>query len=230
MRQGQGVSKGKFDSRVNLERPYSIFQISLQLIPDAKYRRKKENISSGFLIMHLIIDGYNLIRQSGTFRRFEKVSLEEGRHALIHRLSIYKQQTGHRITVVFDAWESGSPTEERDRYGGIDILYSRRGQTADELIKRLIQSRREEMVVVTSDRDIVDFAFRRGTTAIPSPEFESRLLEPETRPTHAKGGGASDRDEENQDREKMTPGTKKKGPSRRLSKKQRAILSVFRKL
>ena len=183
--------------------------------------------------MHIIIDGYNLIRQSDAFRRFEKVSLEEGRHALLQSLSLYRKQTGHPVTVVFDAWESGSPEVERDRYGGVAVLYSRRGQTADDLIKQMVQNRREEMVVVTSDRDIADFAFRRGATAISSPEFELRLQEAKTRSAQA-GGGASpgrpDRDDEREDREAMMPGTKKKGPSRRLSKKQRAIQSVFRKL
>jgi hypothetical protein len=86
------------------------------------------------------------------------------------------------------------------------------------------------VVVVTSDRDIADFAFHRGATAIASPEFELRLLEAKTRSAHAGGGASPDRGEETEDRETMIPGTKKKGPSRRLSKRQRALQSVFRKL
>jgi predicted RNA-binding protein with PIN domain len=180
--------------------------------------------------MHLIIDGYNLIRQSDTFRRSEKISLEEGRHALLRSLSHYRRRTGHRITVVFDAWVSGSPEVERDRYGGISILYSQRGRTADDLIKQIVQDRREALVVVTSDRDIADFAARRGAPAIASPEFEARLLEAETGKNRSGRNGEPDRDGEPGDRAQVPLGTKKKGPARRLSKKQKAVQSAFRKL
>ena len=72
----------------------------------------------------IIIDGYNLIRQSSTLRRYELKSLEAGRQALVSRLSDYQSKKGHTITVVFDGWQGGSEYEERDRYGGIDIIYS----------------------------------------------------------------------------------------------------------
>ena len=54
--------------------------------------------------MHIIVDGYNLIRQSDTFRHSERKSLEEGRNALIRSLAGYRKLRGHRITVVFDGW------------------------------------------------------------------------------------------------------------------------------
>ncbi len=180
--------------------------------------------------MHLIIDGYNLIRQSDAFRQSEKVSLEAGRHALLRSLSQYRKRTGHRITVVFDAWVSGSPEVERDRYGGIAILYSQRGRTADDLIKRIVQERRDALVVVTSDRDIADFASRRGAPAISSSDFETRLLEAATGTGRPEVNAVPDRNGEPGDRERSSLRTKKKGPSRRLSKKQRAVQSAFRKL
>ena len=180
--------------------------------------------------MHLIIDGYNLIRQSDAFRRSEKISLEEGRHALLRSLSQYQKRAGHRITVVFDAWVSGSPEVERDRYGGIAILYSQRDRTADDLIKQIVQGRREALVVVTSDRDIADFAARRGVPAVSSPDFEARLLGAETGTDRPGSASAPDRDGDSGDGERAPSGTKRKGPSRRLSKKQRAVQSAFRKL
>ncbi len=121
--------------------------------------------------MHIIIDGYNLIRQSDNLRRAERSTLEEGRHALIRFLVPYRERKGHRLTVVFDGWEAGSPQEERDREGGIDILYSRRGEKADEVIKRLAAQAREETVVVTSDRGIAHFVERCGGTVVASPVF-----------------------------------------------------------
>ena len=52
--------------------------------------------------MHLIVDGYNLIRQSDTLRSCERISLEAGRRALVQSLAHYQRAKGHRITVVFD--------------------------------------------------------------------------------------------------------------------------------
>ena len=70
--------------------------------------------------MHLIIDGYNLIRQSDVLRSHERQGLEAGRKALIRMLAGYRRVMGHRITVVFDGWLGGPPQEERDREAGIE--------------------------------------------------------------------------------------------------------------
>ena len=108
--------------------------------------------------MHILVDGYNLIRQTDTFRQAERKSLEEGRNALIRSLIAYRRIRGHRITVVFDGWVGGSPEEERDLAGGVEIIYSRLGEKADEVIKRMLGKGGEETLVVTSDREIAVFA------------------------------------------------------------------------
>ena len=173
--------------------------------------------------MHIIIDGYNLIRQSDTLRQAERTSLEEGRKALIRRLVSYRRSRGHRISVVFDGWQNGPLSEERDREQGMDILYSCRGERADELIKRMISAAGEEIVVVTSDRGIADFAERRGYTAIPSPTFERRMEEA------GASGDFCERDSEGEDEEDRCGG-KKKGAAHRLSKRKRAALAKLKKL
>ena len=175
--------------------------------------------------MHIIVDGYNLIRQSVTFRQAERKSLEEGRNALIRSLAGYRKLRGHRITVVFDGWVGGSPREERDLAGGVEIIYSRLGEKADEVIKRLLEKGDEENLVVTSDREIAVFAVRRGKTAIPSPEFD-QLLE-----RNAAGSSVSeDSGEAESDDDDDRTGLKRKGPSRRLSKQKRAAMARFKKL
>jgi uncharacterized protein len=175
--------------------------------------------------MHIIVDGYNLIRQSDTFRHSERKSLEEGRNALIRSLAGYRKLRGHRMTVVFDGWVGGSPAEERDLAFGVEIIYSRLGEKADEVIKRLLERGGEESLVVTSDREIAVYATRRGRTAITSAEFDALLarnaggLSVIEIPGEAEGDDEDDR-----------TGLKGKGPSRRLSKQKRAALARFRKL
>ena len=175
--------------------------------------------------MHLIVDGYNLIRQSDTLRGYERISLEAGRQALVRSLADYRKLRGHPITVVFDGWVGGSPQEERDRMGGIDIIYSRLGEKADEVIKRLLAKGSEEIMVVTSDREIVNFAARRGKTSIASTAFASLIHGVSAGP--AAGGPPEREEEEDEDRHAAA---KKKGPARRLSKQKRAALARIKKL
>ncbi len=172
--------------------------------------------------MHIIIDGYNLIKQSDSLRGFDRISLEDGRMELIRRISLYKKSRGHKITIVFDGWMNGSIIEERNRKEGIDIIYSKKGEKADEVIKRMAKKKEEEVVVVTSDRDIAGSVSRSGCVAISSPEFEVRMdgmfryecLDPE--------------DEESLN--EVSGGTRKKGPSRKIPKKKRAALERIKKL
>ena len=174
--------------------------------------------------MHLIVDGYNLIRQSDTLRGYERISLEAGRQALVRSLADYRRRRGHRITVVFDGWVGGSPLEERDRAGGMDIIYSRLGEKADEVIKRLLAKGSEEILVVTSDREIVNFASRRGKTSIASVAFACLL------DGIAAGSLSEERPETEDEDEDRRAAAKKKGPARRLSKQKRAALARIRKL
>ncbi|MGA9755031.1 MAG: NYN domain-containing protein, partial [Desulfobaccales bacterium] len=93
--------------------------------------------------MHLIVDGYNLIRQSPQLQLLDAMDLQAGREALLELLAQYRSRSHHRITVVFDGWQRGDLKESRDRYQGILIVYSRRGERADEVIKRLLNQERE---------------------------------------------------------------------------------------
>lgn len=167
--------------------------------------------------MHIIIDGYNLIRQSDVLRLHERQGLEAGRKALVHLLAGYRRARGHRITIVFDGWLGGPPQEERDREAGIDIIYSRRGEKADEVIKRLARQHADETLVVTSDRPVMDAVIRAGVTAVPSREFEARIRQGRSAP--AQGPVTSEKDDD--DDNPSSRGTKKKGPSHRTSKRER---------
>ena len=172
--------------------------------------------------MHILIDGYNLIRQSVDLRRFERHSLEAGRKALIDWLARYREHKGHTVTVVFDGWESGSPLEERDYSSGINIIYSPRGVKADDVIKRITAGSDEEILVVSSDREIASFAQRRGKATLSSLEFESIVNRQMAFPDDAAG-------EDHKDDQDERPGHKK-GPSHKLSRAQRQAQSKIRKL
>jgi predicted RNA-binding protein with PIN domain len=174
--------------------------------------------------MHIIIDGYNLIRQSDVLRRFEKFGLEAGRRELLRKLSLYKKARRHKITVVFDGWMSGPLLEEREREGGITVVYSKRGEKADEVIKRMAHAGGEETLVVTSDREITETVSRWGASVVSGFIFESRMRDAETTQHSVPGF------EKAEEGVQTHSGTKKKGPSRRLSRKNKAALTRIKKL
>jgi uncharacterized protein len=172
--------------------------------------------------MNILIDGYNLIRQSIELRRFERQSLEAGRQALISWLARYRSRKDHRMTVVFDGWVSGSPQEERDYSCGISIIYSPRGVKADDILKRITASTDEEILVVSSDREVASYATRRGKAALSSLEFESIVNRQLSAPADDKVSGQK---EEEEDRP-----VNKKGPARKLSRAKRQAQTKIRKL
>jgi uncharacterized protein len=174
------------------------------------------------MALHIIIDGYNLIRQSNTLRYFDQQDIQIGREALINSLASYKRLKGHRITVVFDGTGAEAFSQTKDQIKGIDIRFSRIGEQADAVIKQLASHFREKALVVTSDRDVADFAVLKGATSISSPEFEERLIFAAYLET--KGS------EDTQENSGWNPTTRKKGPQRRLSKKDRRHKVKLRKL
>ena len=65
--------------------------------------------------LHIIIDGYNLIRQSKKLGDLDLQDIRLGRDALVEMLAMYKKFKAHRITVVFDGTGSCPSYPQRDR-------------------------------------------------------------------------------------------------------------------
>jgi len=173
------------------------------------------------MALHIIIDGYNLIRQSNKLSTLDEQDIQFGRDALIDDLAAYKRIKAHRITVVFDGTNAPPVSERRGRERGIEIRFSRPGELADELINRLVLKAGPQAMVVSSDREVADFAVQHGAAAIASPEFEQRL----TMASHVEAKGGEDEDSDG-----WIPTTKKKGPGRRLKKRDRRIKARTQKL
>jgi predicted RNA-binding protein with PIN domain len=167
------------------------------------------------MAVHLLIDGYNLIRQSASLGAQDKLAPELGRDALLESLRKYKRIRGHRITVVFDAGSKALLAEERTQEKGIRVVYSGQGETADSVIKRICQKEGKNVLVVTSDRELAGYAESCGSVAMDSPDFEAKM----EMALYLDLKGTDTEDEE----EGWSPsrGTRKKGPAKRLSKKER---------
>ncbi len=171
--------------------------------------------------IHIIIDGYNLIRQSKKLSDLDLRDIQWGRDALIDMLAAYKKIKAHRITVVFDSTQSPLISRQRDRQKGISIVFSHKDETADAVIKQMARREGEKALVVSSDLDIVRSVEASGAAVIAAAEFEHML-----ELSFYAGGMDNDRDAH----VGWKPTTKKKGPGRRLPKKQRRTKAKLRKL
>jgi predicted RNA-binding protein with PIN domain len=161
--------------------------------------------------MHVIIDGYNLLALSGWTEAGGPS--EMAREELLRRLAAYRHRKGHALTVVFDGWQRGQPIESREYRAGVQVIYSKRGERADQVIERLAQEYGTECAVVTSDHEVIRAAQTQGALIMRAAEFAQKLhREPlSTRPIPYKELAA---DEDPQTRR----GPDKKGNPRKLPK------------
>lgn len=102
----------------------------------------------------LIVDGYNLINLRDPYRQVkEEDDLEASRVRLIEDLAAYATLSDLEIIVVFDAAEAGSRHRNKAKILGIEVWFTRGGESADTVIERLTYdlSQEREIVVATSD-------------------------------------------------------------------------------
>jgi len=172
--------------------------------------------------MHIIIDGYNLIRQSQRLKEIERYDLQAGREALVEAVAAYRRLKPFPVTIVFDGGDALPGMPRRDQLKGIRLRFSKTGELADEVIKRIIGREKANALIVSSDREIIDYAQTKGAATISSVEFDERLEM------------AQYMDSKGMDDAVPASGwqatTRKTGPSRRLPKRKRKMNKVLSKL
>jgi predicted RNA-binding protein with PIN domain len=122
------------------------------------------------------------------------------------------------ITVVFDGWQAGWPTEKRERKKGIEVVFSKLGEKADEVIKRLVREKGSGVTVISSDRELSRYAEKMAVAAVSSDQFKEKM------------GNALLKGEKDFEEEEERTGEKKKGPSRMLSRREKRMRSALKKL
>jgi uncharacterized protein len=100
---------------------------------------------------YLIVDGHSAIFGWPELKRLHTRRSSLARDALVKKLRDYQDYSGVRVVVVFDG--TGASTTEDSEPRGIQIFYSRRGQTADAVIERFASKygRQFKLTVATSD-------------------------------------------------------------------------------
>ena len=178
------------------------------------------------MALRLVIDGYNFICASlglsGSHPGGMDPTVE--RDALLTKLKAYKKIKSAKITVVFDATRTDNLWRSQGREKGIEVVFSSSGEEADAIIKELSEKYGKGLTIVTSDRELGSFCELRGAVIITSSEFYD-LLE---MALYADMKGMEEGEGDGQ--RPPDAGGKRKGPARKLSKKDREKRKKLKKL
>ncbi len=116
--------------------------------------------------MKLLVDGYNLLHASGVFGKpSDPPTLETARRALLDFLAQHlTERERARATVVFDGKDAPPGLPSHGKHEQIQVIFSRRKTTADELIAEMIAAENDprQLLVVTSDHGVQRAARQRG--------------------------------------------------------------------
>lgn len=161
----------------------------------------------------IIVDGYNVIRADPRLQALEQVSLQHARETLVRTLASSPRLVNDRLMVVFDGREGQRSHIQRQRMGRVDLVFSRRGQTADDVIveqaSALATSGR--VVVVSNDVQVRENCRAAGCEVSASENLLDQMP-----------GRIRPRQSEGEDEYRPgTLSTEKKGNARRSSRRAR---------
>src|SRR6266513_1093596 len=118
-------------------------------------------------LVRILVDGYSLLHNWPALAPGSARHSAAAREELIHALTQYRDAIGTPITVVFDG--SGAPpgTPKAPSTPELEVLYSKPGHTADDVIERAAHRLSEfgEVLVVTDDHAERDTVLSLGGMA-----------------------------------------------------------------
>ena len=122
--------------------------------------------------MPLLLDGHNIIG-SGVL---ENISLqdENDEELFVSRLRVWRSNYRGKVTVIFDRGIVGGTSRELSG-GGVEVIFARDPQEADDWIRRRIHQRPQGLVVVTNDFALRQEAKQYDIETWQAEEFVQRM-------------------------------------------------------
>lgn len=126
----------------------------------------------------LIVDGYNIINSWPELKSLEKNGLEHSRERLLELLEDYRAYKGIKAIVVFDAHMVKGSMEKHERYGGLEVVFTKEYETADAYIEKLVDEvgRLYDILVATSDWLEQQVVLGRGAARISARELHFEVM------------------------------------------------------
>jgi hypothetical protein len=104
-------------------------------------------------LARILVDGYSLLHNWLELAPGQPRHSVCARDELVHILTRYHDATGERITIFFDGAGAPSDALANEFSAPVEVLFSRAGQTADQMIERATHRFQAygEVLVVTDD-------------------------------------------------------------------------------
>ena len=118
-------------------------------------------------LVRILVDGYSLLHGWPELAPGKPRHSAAARDELIHLLTLYRDAIGTPITIVFDGGGAPVGTPKTPSTPELEILFSRAGQTADDIIERVTHrmSSCGEVLAVTDDNAERDTVIAMGGMA-----------------------------------------------------------------
>ncbi|MCR5733562.1 MAG: NYN domain-containing protein [Lachnospiraceae bacterium] len=126
------------------------------------YKGKEHNAKDEYLV----VDGYNIIFASDELKSLAERDINAARDRLIDILTDFKGYRNENVILVFDAYRVSGGQERVIRQGGIDIVYTREAETADQYIEKCAHSLKKDYKVTVATNDQVEQVIILGSGAL----------------------------------------------------------------
>ncbi len=122
---------------------------------------------------YLLVDGYNVIFAWDDLKELANENIEAARNKLMDILCNYQGFKKCILILVFDAYKVDNFEIEILKYHNIHVVYTKRAETADQYIEKVVHEigRKYHVTVVTSDGVEQVITLGQGGTLISSREF-----------------------------------------------------------
>lgn len=118
-------------------------------------------------LVRILVDGYSLLHNWPELAPGKARFSAAARDELIHILTLYRDAIGTPITIFFDGSQSPRGPRMKTPSSEVEILFSRAGQTADDMIERAAHRFQPygEVLAVTDDHAERDMVIALGGSA-----------------------------------------------------------------
>lgn len=118
-------------------------------------------------LVRILVDGYSLLHNWPELAPGRPRHSAAAREELIHVLTQYQDACGTPVTIFFDGGGAPKHTPKPENQSGVEVLYSKAGQTADDMIERAAHRFQPygEVLAVTDDNAERDTVIALGGSA-----------------------------------------------------------------
>ena len=126
---------------------------------------------------YILVDGYNVLFAWEELAQTAKSDLDAARRRLCDHLANYASLRGCRMVVVFDGYARPGNPGEKEQLSGLQIVYTREGETADRYLEELADriGTSYAVYVASSDSLVQLSSFRSGILRLSARELKEEV-------------------------------------------------------